>query len=456
MTVYSLLMDLCFSSILILIGMLIRSKITFVQKSFVPASLIAGFLGLILGPNVLNIIPFSESISSYAGVLTIFVFASIGINGFSFSANDMKKDLNRMGAHASYKVFVLAAQVAIPIAFSILVISKIVPDINYGFGLLLTAGFYGGHGTAAAVGTTFEKLGWAAATDLAMTTATIGILTGVFGGLIFIKWATRKGYTQYVKDFSQISDDLKTGLIPEEKRVSFGFETISPIALDPLAFHIALLLVPSGLGYLLNQFIETKFGLDLPTFTVSFLLAILMFMVFGKGEKGLYKYVDSKIVSRLGSAATDFLVFFGVASIKLTVIVEYALPLALLTISGIFVVVMGLIYFGPRMNYETWFERSIFVFGYGTGVFSIGLTLLRIVDPENKSKTLTDTAIVGPLNTPIEMFIWAAGPAMLLGGQHWVFVGIYIAIALACIIINKVFKWWYADQPLAGRPDVNQ
>lgn len=181
-----------------------------------------------------------------------------------------------------------------------------------------------------------------------------------------------------------------------------------------------------------------------------------MFMVFGKGEKGIYKYVDSKIVSRLGSAATDFLVFFGVASIKLTVIVEYALPLALLTISGIFVVVMGLIYFGPRMNYETWFERSIFVFGYGTGVFSIGLTLLRIVDPENKSKTLTDTAIVGPLNTPIEMFIWAAGPAMLLGGQHWVFVGIYIAIALACIIINKIFKWWYADQPLAGRPDVNQ
>lgn len=259
MTVYSLLMDLCFASILILIGMLIRSKITFVQKSFVPASLIAGFLGLILGPNVLNIIPFSESISSYAGVLTIFVFSSIGINGFSFSANDMKKDLNRMGAHASYKVFVLAAQVAIPIAFSILVISKIVPDINYGFGLLLTAGFYGGHGTAAAVGTTFEKLGWAAATDLAMTTATIGILTGVFGGLIFIKWATRKGYTQYVKDFSQISNDLKTGLIPEEKRVSFGSETISPIALDPLAFHIALLLVPSGLGYLLNQFIETKF-----------------------------------------------------------------------------------------------------------------------------------------------------------------------------------------------------
>ena len=88
-------------------------------------------------------------------------------------------------------------------------ISKFAPEINNGFGLLLAAGFYGGHGTAAAVGTTFENLGWENATDLGMTAATGGILAGIFGGLIFIKWATRKGYTHYVKDFSEISEDLK-------------------------------------------------------------------------------------------------------------------------------------------------------------------------------------------------------------------------------------------------------
>ena len=36
--------------------------------------------------------------------------------------------------------------------FSILVISRLFPEINYSFGLLLAAGFSGGHGTAAAVG----------------------------------------------------------------------------------------------------------------------------------------------------------------------------------------------------------------------------------------------------------------------------------------------------------------
>lgn len=455
MTVYTLLVDLSLASLLIFIGMIIRSKVKFVQSGFVPASLLAGFMGLILGPNMLNILPFSEFIGSYSGVLTIFVFASVGINGFSFSAKDMKKDLTRMGAHASYKILALASQMCIPVAFSILVISKIVPQINYGFGLVLAAGFFGGHGTAAAVGTSFAKLGWDAATDLAMTSATIGILTGIFGGLIFIKWATKKGYTQYVKDFSQISEDMRTGLVPPENRVSIGTDTISTIALDPVAFHLALLLIPSGLGYLLNKFIEKTWGLDLPSFTVAFLLSLVMFMILGKGKTGVYKYVDSRIVSRLGSTATDYLVFFGIAAIKLPVIVEYALPLGLLMLSGILLVVLTLRIMGPIMNYESWFERSIFVYGYATGVFSIGLTLLRIVDPENKSKTISDTAIVGPLNTPIEVFAWAAGPVMLMTGKHWTFVGIYFAITLGTIIVSRAFKWWYVKEPLAGRPDVN-
>lgn len=184
------------------------------------------------------------------------------------------------------------------------------------------------------------------------------------------------------------------------------------------------------------------------------MIALVMFMLLGKGKKGVYKYVDDKIVNRIGSAATDYLVFFGVASINLPVIVQYALPLGLLMISGILVVVLMLRVMGPAMNNESWFERSIFVYGYSTGVFAIGLTLLRIVDPDNKSKTFTDTAIVGSLNTPIELFAWSAGPAMLLGGQHWTFVGIFVLIGAACIVINTIFKWWYWKTPLAGRAAV--
>ncbi|MFD2829124.1 sodium/glutamate symporter [Corticicoccus populi] len=454
MTINTLLVDFACASILILIGMFLRSKITLFQRSFIPASLLAGFLGLLLGPEFLNVLPFSGEIGSYAGVITIFVFAAIGINGFKFSRRNMKQDLNRMGAYAVYKVLIITLQLSVPIAFSILVISRIVPEINYGFGLLIASGFYGGHGTAAAVGDTFENLGWENATDLAMTAATAGILVGIFGGLIFIKWATKKGYTHYVKDFSEISSDFRTGLINKDKRVSMGTETVSPVAIDPLVFHVALLVVPAGLGYLLNSYISETWGLEFPTFTVAFIIALLMYLLLGRGEKGVYKYVDSKVVDRLGSAATDYLVFFGVASIQLPVVAQYWLPLTLLVLSGIVVVVGALVLIGPGMTYESWFERSIFVYGYSTGVFAVGLTLLRIVDPKNKSKTLTDTAIVGPLNTPIELFAWSAGPFMLLLGQHWTFVGIFTIASVACFVVARMFKWWYWKIPLDQRPPV--
>lgn len=446
MTVNNFLIDFAVASFFIMAGQLIRAKVGFIQKLFVPASMIAGFIALALGSEGLNILPFSDSISSYAGVLIIIVFAGVGINGFTINKENIKSEVDRVGSYFSYKVLAQAIQFSLPPLFSILVISKLFPYINYGFGLLLAAGFSGGHGTAAAVGSAYAKMGFEDAMDIGMTCATVGILSGIFGGLAFIKWATKKGYTKYIKSFSYISGDLKTGLISEENRVSIGKETISSMVLDPIAWHLAILLVASGAGVLLNSWIASVTGLDLPTYLVSFLIAFFMFLVFKKTK--VHDYIDEGIINRLSGTATDYLVFFGIASIKISVIVKYGAPLLLLLLFGMFTVVLTLLYFGAAMNKGSWFERSIFVFGYSTGVFAIGFILLRIVDPLNQSKTLNDTALAAPFTTPIELFAWSAGPIMLLNGQHWTFIGIYLAILAACVIVNKLFKWWWLKLPL--------
>ena len=82
MTVYDMLMDFAFASILILIGQFLRAKVRFFQKFFIPASMLAGFIGLALGSQGFGILPFSGSMGSYAGLLVILVFAIIGLNGF--------------------------------------------------------------------------------------------------------------------------------------------------------------------------------------------------------------------------------------------------------------------------------------------------------------------------------------------------------------------------------------
>ena len=75
------------------------------------------------------------------------------------------------------------------------------------------------------------------AMDIAMTCATVGILSGIFGGLFFIKLGTKKGWTKYMKGFNQISDDLRCGLVPKNERKSMGEGNYFIHVLDPLAWQ---------------------------------------------------------------------------------------------------------------------------------------------------------------------------------------------------------------------------
>ena len=435
MSVNDFLLDFAFASLFIVIGQLIRAKVPLVQKFFVPASMIAGFIALVLGNQGLNVLPFSNSIGSYPGVLIILIFAAVGMGGFSFSKTKFKSEVERVGSYFSYKVLAQAIQFAFAPLFGVLVISELFPEINYGFGFLLASGFSGGHGTAAAVGSAMAELGFTDATDIGMTCATVGILSGIFGGLFFIKIGTKRGWTKYIESFQYISGDLKTGLIKDEKnRGSMGKETVASVVLDPLAWHLALLLIASGAGFLANGWIKDAIGLDLPSYLLAFLIGMAMFLCFQK--TGVGHYMDNTVISRISGTATDYLVFFGIASIKISVIVEYAIPLLLLLLFGMVLVVLT-------------------VWGYSTGVFAIGFILLRIVDPENKSKTLNDTALAGPLTTPFEMFAWSMAPSMLLCGQHWQVIILYIVIFAACILVNRIFKWWWLKMPL-NRPAENE
>lgn len=193
MTVADLLIDFGIASVLILIGQLMRSKLKIFQKFFIPASVLAGFLGLIFGPNVLGWLPFTENIGTYAGFLIILVFTVVGINGFEIAKGSGKEQTKRILGYQIFKVLTWGLQIMVPLFFTMWVLKPLFPTLNDGFAMLLHSGFYGGHGTAAAVGQTFYDLGWTEARDVAMTFATIGILTGVFGGILLINIAAKKG-----------------------------------------------------------------------------------------------------------------------------------------------------------------------------------------------------------------------------------------------------------------------
>ena len=435
---WSFFVDLGLISLLLLIGQVLRAKVKLVQKLFIPPSLIAGLLGLALGPNGLGWLPFSGELGTYASILIAIVFAALPLSSATATLKEIVRTTGPMWAYAQLGMLLQWGIVGL---FGLFVINTIWPELHAGFGMMFPVGFYGGHGTAAAVGAAFEGLNWEEARSLGMMTATIGVICAIGGGLIAIKWATRKGHTSFISDFSELPDELRSGLVPESKRTSIGETTTSSISIDSLTFHIALVAIAALMGYLCNRGVKAVWPmLELPVFSCAFVFGILLKRLLDATRSS--RYVCPQTTKRIGSVATDLLVAFGVASIKLSVIVKYALPLLVLLVVGTAIVVFITFYFGRRLSQNNWFERTIFAWGWWTGTMAMGIALLRIVDPKSTSKAMDDYALAYLPIAPLEIAIITLMPMLFSNGMGvWLLVAC-LALAALTILIAWRMKWF--------------
>lgn len=437
-TPWAFFVDLGLMAMLMLFGQILRAKVKLVQRLFIPPSLIAGLLGLALGPNGAGWLPFSGEMGTYASILIAFVFAALP---FSSASTPIKEVVRTAGPMWAYAQLGMLLQWGIVGLLGLFVVNAIWPDLHEAFGIMLPTGFYGGHGTAAAIGSAFEGLNWEDARSLGMMTATIGVICAIAGGLIFIKWATRNKHTSFISDFEELPEEFKSGLVPNDKRTSIGSATTSSISIDSLTFHFALICVAALIGYLCSRGVKEQFPmLELPVFSCAFVASLLLKKLFDWTK--VSQYVCPQTTIRIGSMSTDLLVAFGVASIKMSVIVKYALPLTLLVILGTIVTFLITFYFGRRLSKTYWFERTIFAWGWWTGTMAMGIALLRIVDPKLSSKTMEDYAMAYLPIAPIEIALITFAPILFVNGHGvWFLVGC-LALAAVTILIAWLMKWF--------------
>ncbi len=423
---------------LLLIGKFLRVKIRIIQKLFIPPSLLAGILGLAFGPGGLGWLPLSGNISTYAAILIAVVFGALPLSSPSFKVKEVAR---RVGPMWAFSQFGMLFQWALMGLFGLLVLNMIWPELHPAFGVMLPTGFYGGHGTAAAIGSAFDGLGWDEATSLGMTTATIGVIVAILGGLLFIKMATKKRQTSYITDFNDLPDEYRSGLLPEEKREPTAIGTTSPISIDSHVFHLAIVVLAAFGGYMMSKGVKMLWPvLELPVFSCAFVVGMLIKLCFNKA--GASGYIDPKTTGSISSSATDLLVACGVASIKLSVVVKYAWPLIVLTVVGIALTVFTVFYFGRHLNHKDWFEKSIFAWGWWTGTMAMGIALLRIVDPKMQSKAMDDYALAYLPCAPIEILLITFVPILFSAGQGlWLMLGCLV-LSLLILFLAIRLGWW--------------
>ena len=186
-----LFLDLMKAAVLIFLGHMLRSKVKFLQNLYIPSSLIAGFIGLAIGPYGINILRFSSHMGNYTSAFMVIVFSAIAYGSFSVVKEEKRlgelkeskgESLKRILALYVYRSIASILVYIVPIGVGVYIIDKFIMKLPEGFTILVGGGFVGGHGTNAAFGSAVtEATGWTGATDVGMTFATVGVLVGLIG-----------------------------------------------------------------------------------------------------------------------------------------------------------------------------------------------------------------------------------------------------------------------------------
>lgn len=432
------------------------------QNYFIPTSLIAGIIGLILNRDLIqqflslfiNHSVLEESLFSneIKEVWTIIpelfitiIFASLFL-GKDFSR--FKKTWKITKSQIMFAQTMSWGQYVVGFLVALLIIVPFF-DGNILSAALIEIGFEGGHGTAAGLRDTFGELGFSEGADLAVGLATFGILSGVITGIILINRGVRKNKTAIAKRPEELSLEKKQGIYIEDEPDSIQLTTRSH-SIDTISLHIAVILVTIGLGMILLRGLvlleEVTWGAAydvhiisyIPLFPIAMLSGVMIQMIIQK--TGLNHLINRKLMLSIQNFTLDFLIVAAITNLSLEVIGDNTATFLTLAIAGYSWNLFGFIYLAPKMIKPYWFERGMTDYGQSMGMTTTGLLLLQMVDPKNETPAFESYGYIQLFFEPFVgggLFTAASMPLIAEFGPYPM-LGITATIMIIFLIIGLI------------------
>ena len=420
-------------SLLLVCGKLLRLHLTFLQRLYLPSSVIGGLIGLAAVSLFRDHIPaeWIAGAQKFPGFLINVIFATL----FLGVATPRLGTVVRIafpqlcfGQLLAWGQYVLGLGLA---GFLLVPLFGVPPA----FGNLLEIGFQGGHGTVGGMSESFRSFGWEDGIDLGLTVATAGMIVGVVVGMSLVNWAYKRGYVKEVRAFNDRPENERRGIHPPEDRPAAGRQTVCSDSIDSLAWHIAIVGLAVGIGYLLLLALQhaevalfpavsRRLFKGFPLFPLCMIGGVLMQTTVTRCGGSLL--VDHGQMQRLSGAALDYLVLSAVATIKISVVAANWAPLLAIIVAGTLLSLLLVIFLAPKLFREAWFERAIAEFGQSTGVTATGLLLLRSVDPENRTIAAASFGYKQLLHEPfMGGGLWTALALVLVYQFGWMKIWIF-------------------------------
>ncbi|MFW5453503.1 sodium/glutamate symporter [Thioalkalivibrio sulfidiphilus] len=405
MSLDQLFMALVLLGLLMLAGKWLRVHVALFGKLFLPSAILGGALGLLLGPQgfgalasllsgdesrfATGLLPQAslEIWSGLPGLLISVVFAGLFLGKTIPGPRAIWRRAGPMVAHGQTLAW---GQYVIGLSLALLLLTPVF-GVSPMAGALIEIGFEGGHGTAAGLAGTFRELGFENGADLALGLATVGVVAGVLLGTILVNWGVRSGRLDIEEaqrmDTERFSDHDERESVPRFSRAR---------SIDPLSIHLGFFALAIAIGWLILQgliWVESvtwNRGADglalmehIPLFPLAMVGGVLVQVALMR--LGHAKFLDRGLVNRISGAALDVLIISALATLSLEAVGSHIWTFLILAVAGIAWALFGFLVLAPRMFPKDWFPMGLANFGQGIGMTVIGLLLVRMADPDNRS-----------------------------------------------------------------------
>jgi ESS family glutamate:Na+ symporter len=461
---WKIVIDAGIISVGLVLATFLRSKIPFLQKYLVPNALTAGFLLL---PVYNYLLPPLGYATNKLGDL---VYHLLNISFISMSLRSSPPKIK--GSRSNGGVLGMSAVILFGYAsqaiLGLLLTLLFLPKIHPAFGLHLPLGFALGPGQAYAIGKGWESMGFEGGATVGLTFAAIGYLWACFGGMLLIHKGVRKGWMKPEQLSIMTEKSLLTGVVPRNaEKPSAGRLTTDSEAIDSFSFHVAFVIFVYFLSFLFLKGVTFllsfagKTGMELATnlwglnFIFSALIAILVRKIVDALKLGYV--VDDNTLTRISGMSVDYMVAGALAAISLVFVGKYWFPILLMSTLCGFMVYYTIPWVSSRIFRDFRFERMLMLYGVSTGTLSTGLALLRVMDPEFKSKVSSDYMLSAGLTfvlaLPFILTINLPAKAYTSGSMlpYWIFV----LIAVGYLIFVIVVYWILARKRRFATPGEN-
>ncbi|TVQ04648.1 MAG: hypothetical protein EA359_05765 [Balneolaceae bacterium] len=381
-------LDFAWMGLLLVLATWMRSKIRVFQTYLIPANLIAGALGLVVGANLLGWIDLtSDRLGAYVYHLLALLFIAL-----SLRAPRKKIGLSSIKFGLIF-IFTYLIQAIIGLLIAFLLFYTILPDLFVGIGFIPPLAFGMNPGIAYSIGTNWEQFGFEHGGIVGLTFSAVGFLVAYTVGIGLVRRGIKQGMAAYHEAGKELSDDVKKGIILKPVANTSEKITTSSENIESFTFHIGLIGATFVLTYGIVHLMASgliKVGAEQEVTTLwsfHFIFAAIIALIVRKfmDLSGASRLIDDTTMTRCSNLFMDFMIVASVAAISLVVVAQYWIPLLTISVAVAFATWLLISYLTYGAFREFAFERFAAIYGNMNGTLQSALVLLRIVDSEMKS-----------------------------------------------------------------------